>query len=156
MNLNATLFAQLAVFLILAWFTMKFVWPPIMKALDERAGKIADGLAAADKARADLAHAGQKATEEMRNARESAAVARSAAERQVAKMIEDARNEGAAIVKAAREAAEAEAAVASQRARESLRDQVATLAVAGAERILRKEINPQAHAELLTQLKSEL
>jgi F-type H+-transporting ATPase subunit b len=92
----------------------------------------------------------------MRNARESAAVARSAAERQVAKMIEDARNEGAAIVKAAREAAEAEAAVASQRARESLRDQVATLAVAGAERILRKEINPQAHAELLTQLKSEL
>ncbi len=156
MNLNATLFAQLVVFLILAWFTMKFVWPPIMKALDERAGKIADGLAAADKARADLAHAGQKATEEMRNARESAAVARSAAERQVAKMIEDARNEGAAIVKAAREAAEAEAAVASQRARESLRDQVATLAVAGAERILRKEINPQAHAELLTQLKSEL
>jgi F-type H+-transporting ATPase subunit b len=155
-NLNATLFAQLVVFLILAWFTMKFVWPPIMKALDERAGKIADGLAAADKARADLAHAGQKATEEMRNARESAAVARSAAERQVAKMIEDARNEGAAIVKAAREAAEAEAAVASQRARESLRDQVATLAVAGAERILRKEINPQAHAELLTQLKSEL
>jgi F-type H+-transporting ATPase subunit b len=155
-NLNATLFAQLAVFLILAWFTMKFVWPPIMKALDERAGKIADGLAAADKARADLAHAGQKATEEMRNARESAAVARSAAERQVAKMIEDARNEGAAIVKAAREAAEAEAAVASQRARESLRDQVATLAVAGAERILRKEINAQAHAELLTQLKSEL
>ena len=156
MNLNATLFAQLVVFLILAWFTMKFVWPPIMKALDERAGKIADGLAAADKARADLAHAGQKATEEMRNARESAAVARSAAERQVAKMIEDARNEGAAIVKAAREAAEAEAAVASQRARESLRDQVATLAVAGAERILRKEINAQAHAELLTQLKSEL
>ena len=156
MNLNATLFAQLVVFLILAWFTMKFVWPPIMKALDERAGKIADGLAAADKARADLAHAGQKATEELRNARESAAVARSAAERQVAKMIEDARNEGSAIVKAAREAAEAEAAVAAQRARESLRDQVATLAVAGAERILRKEINAQAHAELLTQLKSEL
>jgi F-type H+-transporting ATPase subunit b len=155
-NLNATLFAQLVVFLILAWFTMKFVWPPIMKALDERAGKIADGLAAADKARADLAHAGQKATEELRNARESAAVARSAAERQVAKMIEDARNEGSAIVKAAREAAEAEAAVAAQRARESLRDQVATLAVAGAERILRKEINAQAHAELLTQLKSEL
>ena len=156
MSINATLFVQAIVFAILVWFTMKFVWPPIMKALDERAGKIADGLAAADKARADLAHAGQKATEEMRNARESAAVARSAAERQVAKMIEDARNEGAAIVKAAREAAEAEAAVASQRARESLRDQVATLAVAGAERILRKEINPQAHAELLTQLKSEL
>ena len=156
MNLNATLFSQLVVFLILAWFTMKFVWPPIMKALDERAGKIADGLAAADKARADLAHAGQKAIEEMRQARESAAVARTAAEGQVAKKIEDARHEGAAIVKAAREVAEGEAAVASQRAREALREQVAALAVAGAERILRKEINAKAHAELLTQLKAEL
>jgi F-type H+-transporting ATPase subunit b len=155
-NLNATLFAQLVVFLILAWFTMKFVWPPIMKALDERAGKIADGLAAADKAKADLAHAEKKASEEMRTARESAAEFRSGAERQVAKLIEDARNEAVAIVKAAREAAEAEAEVASQRAKEALREQIATLAVAGAERILRKEINAQAHAELLTQLKSEL
>ena len=156
MNLNATLFAQLAVFLILAWFTMKFVWPPIMKALDERAGKIADGLAAADKARADLAHAEKKASEELRKARKSAAEFRSGAERQVAQLIEDARAEGARIVSAAREAAEAEAGAASQRAKEALREHVAILAVAGAERILRKEINAQAHAELLTQLKSEL
>jgi len=155
-NLNATLFAQLVVFLILAWFTMKFVWPPIMKALDERAGKIADGLAAADKAKTDLAHAEKKASEELRKARESAAEFRSGAERQVAQLIEDARAEGARIVNAAREAAEAEAGVASQRAREALREHVAALAVAGAERILRKEINAQAHAELLTQLKSEL
>ncbi len=156
MNLNATLFAQLVVFLILAWFTMKFVWPPIMKALDERAGKIADGLAAADKAKADLAHAEKKASDELRKARESAAEFRSGAEKQVAQLIEDARAEGARIVNAAREAAEAEAGAASQRAREALREQVAALAVAGAERILRKEINAQAHAELLTQLKSEL
>jgi F-type H+-transporting ATPase subunit b len=155
-NLNATLFAQLVVFLILAWFTMKFVWPPIMKALDERAGKIADGLAAADKAKADLAHAEKKASDELRKARESAAEFRSGAEKQVAQLIEDARAEGARIVNAAREAAEAEAGAASQRAREALREQVAALAVAGAERILRKEINAQAHAELLTQLKSEL
>jgi F-type H+-transporting ATPase subunit b len=155
-NLNATLFAQLVVFLILAWFTMKFVWPPIMKALDERAGKIADGLAAADKAKSDLAHAEKKAGEELRKARESAAEFRSGAERQVAQLIEEARVEGARIVAAAREAAETEAASASQRAREALREQVAALAVAGAERILRKEINAQAHAELLTQLKSEL
>jgi F-type H+-transporting ATPase subunit b len=155
-NLNATLFAQLVVFLILAWFTMKFVWPPIMKALDERAGKIADGLAAADKAKTDLAHAEKKASDELRKARESAAEFRSGAERQVAQLIEDARAEGARLVSAAREAAEAEAGAASQRAREALREQVATLAVAGAERILRKEINAQAHAELLTQLKSEL
>ncbi|MCX7165953.1 MAG: F0F1 ATP synthase subunit B [Rhodocyclales bacterium] len=156
MNLNATLFAQLVVFLILAWFTMKFVWPPIMKALDERAGKIADGLAAADKAKADLAHAEKKASDELRKARESAAEFRSGAERQVAQLIEDARAEGARIVNAAREAAEAEAGTASQRAKEALREHVAVLAVAGAERILRKEINAQAHAELLTQLKSEL
>ena len=156
MNLNATLFAQLVVFLILAWFTMKFVWPPIMKALDERAGKIADGLAAADRAKADLAHAEKKASDELRKARESAAEFRSGAERQVAQLIEDARAEGARIVNAAREAAEAEAGVASQRAKEALREHVAILAVAGAERILRKEINAQAHAELLTQLKSEL
>ena len=156
MNLNATLFAQLVVFLILAWFTMKFVWPPIMKALDERASKIADGLAAADKAKADLAHAEKKASDEMRKARESAAEFRSGAERQVAQLIEEARAEGARIVNAAREAAENEAAAASQRAKEALREHVAVLAVAGAERILRKEINAQAHAELLTQLKSEL
>jgi F-type H+-transporting ATPase subunit b len=155
-NLNATLFSQLVVFLILAWFTMKFVWPPIMKALDERAGKIADGLAAADKARADLSHAEKKAADELRKARESAAEFRSGAERQVAQLIEDARAEGARIVNAAREAAEAEAGAASQRAKEALREHVAVLAVAGAERILRKEINAQAHAELLIQLKSEL
>lgn len=156
MNLNATLFAQLVVFLILAWFTMKFVWPPIMKALDERAGKIADGLAAADKAKADLAHAEKKAADELRKARESAAEFRSGAEKQVAQLLEEARGEAARIVSAAREAAEAEAGTASQRAKEALREHVAVLAVVGAERILRREINAQAHAELLTQLKSEL
>jgi F-type H+-transporting ATPase subunit b len=155
-NLNATLFAQLVVFLILAWFTMKFVWPPIMKALDERAGKIADGLAAADKAKTDLAHAEKKASDELRKARESAAEFRSGAEKQVSQLLEEARVEAARIVSAAREAAEAEAGAASQRAKEALREHVAALAVAGAERILRKEINAQAHAELLTQLKSEL
>ena len=156
MNLNATLFAQLAVFFVLAWFTMKFVWPPIMKALDERAGKIADGLAAADKAKADLAHAEKKAGEEMRHARESAAEFRTGAEKQAAQLVEEARAEAARIVAAARAAAETEAAAAAQRAKEALREQVALLAVAGAEKILRKEINAQAHAELLTQLKSEL
>ncbi len=156
MNLNATLFAQLVVFFILAWFTMKFVWPPIMKALDERAQKIADGLAAADKAKADLAHAEKKATDELRKARESAAEFRSGAEKQAAQLIEEARNEGARLVAVAREAAESEAASASQRAKEALREHVAQLAVAGAEKILRKEINAAAHAELLTQLKSEL
>lgn len=156
MNLNATLFAQLIVFFILAWVTMQFVWPPIVKALDERAQKIADGLAAADKAKTDLANAEKKAVDELKKARESAAELRVGAEKQGTQIVEEARAEAARIISAAREAAEAEAGVAAQRAREALREQVATLAVAGAEKILRKEINAQAHADLLAQLKSEL
>ena len=156
MNLNATLVAQLVVFFILAWVTMKFVWPPIVKALDERAKKIADGLAAADKAKSDLAHAEKKVVEELRKARESATDVRAAAEKQSAVFIDEARAEAARIIAQAREAAEAEAGVAAQRAKEALRDQVAHLAVAGAEKILRKEINAQAHADLLANLKQEL
>ena len=156
MDLNATLWAQLVVFLVLALVTAKFVWPPIVNALDERAAKIADGLASADRAKADLINAEKKAGDELRKARESATDLRNSAEKQAAKTLEDARAEAARIVSAAREAAEAEAGVAAQRAREALRDQVAQLAVAGAEKILRKEINAQAHADLLTQLKSEL
>ena len=156
MNLNATLIAQLVVFFILAWVTMKFVWPPIVKALDERAKKIADGLAAADKARADLSLAEKKVVEEMRKARESAGDVRTAAEKQAAKFLDDARAEAARLVAQAREAAEAEAGVAAQRAKEALRDQVAHLAVAGAEKILRREINAQVHADLLANLKTEL
>ncbi len=156
MNLNATLFAQLVVFLILATFTMKFVWPPIVKALDERSKKIADGLAAADRAKTDLALAEKKVGEEMRRARESATDLRGVAEKQAAQIIEDARAEAARIVLAARTAAEGEAQAAVTRAKEALREQVGLLAVAGAEKILRREINPQVHAELLANIKQEL
>lgn len=156
MNLNATLIAQIVVFFILGWFTMKFVWPPIMKALDERAAKIADGLAAADKAKTDLELAEKKAVEEMRKARESAGDVRTAAEKQAAKLIEEARAEAARIVEQARTAAEKEAVSVMQRAKEELRDQVAALAVSGAEKILRREIDIKAHNELLANLKQEL
>ncbi len=156
MNLNATLIAQLVVFFILVWFTMKFVWPPIVKALDERAEKVADGLAAADKAKADLAHAEKKVVEEMRKARESASEARTSAEKQASQIVDDARAEANRIIAQAREAAEGEAAAAAQRVKEALRDQIATLAVAGAEKILRKEVDAKAHAELLANLKQEL
>jgi F-type H+-transporting ATPase subunit b len=155
-NLNATLIAQIVVFFILGWFTMKFVWPPIVKALDDRAKKIADGLAAADKAKADLSLAEKKVVEEMRKARESAGEVRTVAEKQAAKILEDARAEAGRIIAKAREAAEGEAAVAAQRAKEDLRDQVAQLAVAGAEKILRREIDAKVHAELLANLKQEL
>jgi len=155
-NLNATLIAQIIVFLALWWFTAKFVWPPITKALDERSKRIADGLAAADKARADLAAAERRAADELKLARDNAAELRAGAERQGAQLVEEARAEATRIVAEAKKAAEEEAGLAAQRAKDQLRDQVAQLAVAGAERILRREIDAARHAELLANLKNEL
>lgn len=156
MNINATLFVQIVVFLALWVFTAKFVWPPIVKALDERSKRIADGLAAADKAKSDLAAAEQRVAAEIKQARASAAEVRASGEKQAAQLVEEARAEAARIVSDARKAAESEAALAAQRAKDQLREQVATLAVAGAERILRREIDANRHAELLTGLKAEL
>ncbi len=156
MNLNATLIAQIIVFLALWWFTAKFVWPPITRALDERSKRIADGLAAADKARADLATAERRAADELKVARDNAAELRAGAERQGAQLVEEARAEATRIVAEAKKAAEEEAGLAAQRAKDQLRDQVAQLAVVGAERILRREIDAARHAELLANLKNEL
>jgi len=155
-NINATLIVQIVVFLGLWWFTARYVWPPITKALDERSQKIADGLAAADKARADLAAGERRVEQELQQARSGAAEVRSGAEKQAAALIEKAREEASAIVSAARKAAEDEALLAAQKARDQLREQVAQLAVAGAERILRREIDAARHAELLANLKNEL
>lgn len=156
MNLNATLFVQMIVFVALWWFVAKFVWPPITRALDERAKRVADGLAAADKAKSELVLAQRKVDEEIQKARQSANEVRSVAERQAAQLVEDARAEAARIVANAQKAAEQEAGLAAQRAKDQLRDQVAQLAVAGASRILRQEIDPGRHAQLLANLKSEL
>lgn len=123
MNLNATLIAQLVVFFILAWFTMKFVWPPVMKALDDRAKKIADGLAAADKAKADLVAVERRVQDELVKAKDVASDVRGLAEKQGATLIEEARAEAARLIAQAREAAEAEAGAAMQRARDSLREE---------------------------------
>jgi F-type H+-transporting ATPase subunit b len=155
-NLNATLIAQLVVFFILAWFTMKFVWPPVMKALDDRAKKIADGLAAADKAKADLVAVERRVQDELVKAKDVASDVRGSAEKQGATLIEEARVEAARLIAQAREAAEAEAGAAMQRARDALREEVAALSVKGAQQILSREINAQAHAELLANLKKEL
>lgn len=156
MNINATLIAQLIVFLILVGFTMKYVWPPIVKALDERAQKIADGLSAADKAKADLAVANKRVEEQLSSARNDAAQRLADAERLAHSMVEDAKSraieEGAKIVAAARAEAEQE----SIKVREALREQVAALVVRGAEQILRREVDARVHAELLGRLKVEL
>lgn len=156
MSINGTLIIQLIVFAILVWFTMKFVWPPIAAALDERAKKIADGLSAADKAKSELAVANKRVEEQLSAARDDAAKRLADAERLAQSMVEEAKSraseEGAKIVAAAR----AEAAQESTKAREVLRDQVAALAVKGAEQILRREVNAGVHAELLGRLKGEL
>ena len=156
MSITSTLIIQMIVFLLLVWFTMSKVWPPIAAALDARAAKIREGLSAADKAKADLAAANQRVEKELSAARNDAAQRLADAERLAQSMIEEAKSkageEGAKIVAAARSEAEQEAI----KAREALRDQVASLAVKGAEQILRREVDANAHAALLGQLKAEL
>ena len=156
MNLNATLFAQLIVFFILVWFTMKFVWPPIAKALDERADKIAEGLAAAERGKSDFEQAEKKVAELMGQGRDQVAEMVTNAEKRAAQIVEEAK--GQASTEAARITAQAKADVEQEanRAREALRDQVAVLAVKGAESILRREVDAKAHGTLLDQLKAEL
>jgi F-type H+-transporting ATPase subunit b len=155
-NLNATLFAQFVVFFILVFFTMKFVWPPLMKALDERAERIANGLAAADRGKAEMAAAEKRIAAELATTREESAKRIADAEKRAATIIDDAKQ--TASVEAARiiEAAKADAEQQVTRAREELRGQVAALAVAGAEQILKREVNAAAHADLLNRLATEL
>ena len=156
MNINGTLVAQAIVFALLVLFTMKFVWPPIAAALDERAQKIADGLAAAEKAKSELTVANKRVDEELAKSRNEAAVRLAEAERRGQALIEDAKakatEEGGKIIAAAKVEAEQQ----TVKARETLREQVAALAVKGAEQILRKEVNADVHADLLGRLKTEL
>ncbi|MEN9888825.1 MAG: hypothetical protein RL559_862 [Pseudomonadota bacterium] len=156
MSINATLFVQAIVFAILVWFTMKFVWPPITAALDERAKKIADGLAAADRAKADLASANQRVEAELAKSRSETAALLADAERRGQALVEEAKARATEEANKIIAAAKAEAAQQTVQAREALREQVAVLAVKGAEQILRKEVNAGVHADLLGRLKTEL
>ncbi|WP_018079231.1 F0F1 ATP synthase subunit B [Thiobacillus denitrificans] len=156
MNFNATLIGQSITFIFFVWFCMKFVWPPIMNALETRKKQIADGLAAADRGRHELELAAKKAGDNMRDAKAQAAEVIALAEKRAAQIIEEAKT--AAKEEGDRQLAAAQANIEQEanRARESLREQVAALAVAGAEKILRREVNAQTHADLLGQLKAEL
>jgi len=156
MNINLTLISQAIAFAVFIWFTVKFVWPPMLTAITERQKKIEEGLAAAERSKKDLELAQARSTDTLREAREKSTEMIGGAEHQAAHIIEDARAEATRIISLARVAAEGEATVAAQRAKENLRDQVALLAVVGAEKILRREVNAQVHSELLASLKSEL
>ena len=152
MSLNATLIAQIIVFLILVWFTMKFIWPPLVRAMDERAKRIAEGLDAADRARKELADANTRADDEVKKARAEAAVIIERANQQAGQLVDKARAD--ALLEAAKQktAAQADIENMAHRARAELRGQVATLAVAGAEKILGREVDADTHKALLDQL----
>lgn len=156
MNINATLFGQALWFAVFIWLTMKYIWPPLQKAMQDRQKQIADGLAAAEKGRQELELAAQRVTEELQKAREQASEVLAHAEKRASELVEEAKDnakaEGERIVNAAKAEIEQEV----NRAREQLRSQVAVLAVAGAEKILKREIDASAHAQLLQGLEAEL
>ncbi|MCD6027054.1 MAG: synthase subunit [Solimicrobium sp.] len=156
MNLNSTFIVQFVVFFILAGFTMRFIWPPMMKALDERAQKIADGLAAAERSKIESKEAEKRVQIELASARETGQKRISDAEKRAQSIIDEAKHtaaeEGARILANAR--LDAEQLIT--KARDHLRGEVAFLAVKGAEQILKREIGVSAHADLLSQLKAEL
>lgn len=156
MSINATLLAQILVFGILIWFTMKFIWPPLMQAMDERAKRIADGLSAAERAQAELKDADARVAEEIKGARAQAAEIVDKAHKQASQIVDKAKTD--ALLEGARQKATAQADIDGMvgRAREQLRGQVAALAVQGASKIIAREIDPKAHKALLDQLVAEI
>ena len=156
MNINLTLIGQMIAFVFFVLFCMKYVWPPILAAMQERTEKIADGLAAADRASHDLELAQEKAVERLKEAKVEASGIVDAANKRANQIIDEAK--GAAVVESDRVKLSAQAEIEQDvnRAREQLRGQVATLALAGAEKVLEASIDQAAHADLLDKLASEL
>ena len=153
---NLTLVIQGIAFFAVAWLVMKFGWPPIMAAIEERQQKIAEGLAAADRSQKDLALAQDKANEALKDARVKANESIDQAHQRANQIVEAAKNEAIAEANRQKALAEAEIAAAANRAREDLRRQVSLLAVSGAEKLLRREIDPAAHKALLDDLAAQL
>ena len=156
MNINATLFGQAIWFGVFIWLTMKYIWPPLQRAMQERQKQIADGLAAAERGKQDLELAAKRSAEVLQQARDRAAEIVSHAEKRSAQLIEEAKSNAKAEGERIVTAAKAEIQQEVSRAKESLRNQVAALAVAGAERILKREVDAKAHAQLLQSLEAEL
>jgi F-type H+-transporting ATPase subunit b len=155
-NINATLFAQMITFGILIWVTMKFIWPLLMTAMDERAKRIAEGLSAADRAKAELKDADARVADEIKKARNQASEIVDKAQQQANQILDKAKAD--ALLEAARQKAIAQAEIEGMvgKARETLRGQVAALAVQGAQKIIQREINADSHKALLDQLVAEI
>lgn len=156
MNVNATLFGQMIVFAILIWFSMKFIWPPLMAAIEDRQKKIAEGLAAADRAQSELKDADARVADEIRKARVDASAIIDKANQQANQIVDKAKQDAIAEGNRQKASAEAEIENMAHRAKEQLRTQVAQLAVSGASKIIQREINADTHKALIDQLVTEL
>ena len=156
MNINLTLIGQMLAFAVFVWFTMRYVWPPLAKAMDERKAKIAEGLAAAERGQHEQELAQRRAKDTLHEAKQAAADIRSKAEKQAALLIEEARDKAKEEGQRQLAAARAEIEQESKRAREVLRAKVAELAVLGAEKILRKEIDADAHQDIVESVAKQI
>ena len=156
MNINLTLFAELVSFAFLVWFTMKFVWPPLVKAMDERKAKIAEGLAAAERGQHEQELAEKRAKDYLHQAKQQAAEIKSNAEKQAALIIEEAHDKAREEGNRQLAAAQAEIEQETNKAREALRTKVAQLAVLGAEKILRKEIDAAANQDIVESVANQI
>lgn len=156
MNFNATLIGQMIAFVVFVWFCMKYVWPPMMKALDERKKTIADGLAAAERGKHEQELAEERAKEALHEAKQQAQEIISRAEKRASEIVEeakaDARTEGERMIAAARNELDQEL----NRVREQLRGQVASIAITGAEKVLEREVDEKTHDELLSKLAAQI
>jgi len=156
MNVNATFLGQAIFFLILIWFSWKFIWPPLMKAIEDRQAKIADGLAAAERSQKELAQAEDQVNEVLREARTRANEIIDQAHARANQIVDQAKDEAIAVANRQQALAQEEIASAANRARDELRGQLARLAVAGAEKLIRREIDAGAHKALLDELAGQL
>ncbi|MDZ7783340.1 MAG: F0F1 ATP synthase subunit B [Halioglobus sp.] len=156
MNINLTLIGQMIAFFGFVWFCMKYVWPPITAAMREREQKIADGLAAADRANHDLELAKEKAVERMREAKEEAAGIIDSANKRGNQLVEEAKQAATVEAERVKASARAEIEQETRRAREALRGEVVALSLAGAEKVLERSIDREAHRELVEKLAAEL
>ena len=156
MDLNYTFFLQALSFAILIFFTMKFIWPPLLKAIEERQAKIAEGLAAADRSQKDLAVAEERVNELLREARTKAAEIIDQAHARANQIVDKAKDDAIAEANRQKALAESEIEASTNRAREELRQQIGVLAVAGAEKLIRREIDASAHKVLLDELAAQL
>ena len=156
MSFNLTLIAQAVAFALFIWFTVRFVWPPLLRAIEARQKTIADGLAAAEQGKKSLETSSKQAEQAIQDARGRASDILAQAEKRGAEMVEEAKVAAKAEGDREKAAAKADIQQEAQRAREQLREQVAALAIAGAEKILRREVDAKAHADLLESIKRQL